>query len=592
MSFTGFELRQKFLDFFEKKGHTIVSSSSLLPPDASVLLTTAGMQQFKDYFLGKKSPYGNRVASSQKCFRTSDIEEIGDSTHLTFFEMLGNFSFGDYFKEEAIEYAIEFLTEEIGFKREKLWFTIFKGVKKPSLVPKDLESKEIIKNLGFPEERISEFGMEDNFWGPTGKTGPCGPTCEIHYELTKMPCKRGKKCIPNCDCGRFIELWNLVFNQYNKRGDGKLEKLKQQGVDTGAGLERLAMVSQEKDSVFGTDLFQPIIKEIEISEGENIQKKRIIADHVKGAVFLISDDVLPSNIEEGYILRRVLRRAIRFGKLLELPEGFLIPLVKKVIEIYKDSYPKVKSKQTDILTVVQKEREKFEQALEQGIKETTSEISNVNEILPGEKAFHLYSTYGVPLEFIEELAKRQNKKVDKKGFKKALRKHKQVSRAGIEKKFGGVGIKQAKTEKEKKKVIQLHTATHLLQAGLREVLGEHVRQKGSDINAERLRFDFSHPQKLTDEEIKKVKDLVNQKIEGSLKVRKREVPLKQALESGALTVPGADYPDKVNVYSIGDFSEEVCAGPHVKNTSKLGEFEIIKEESSSAGVRRIKAILK
>ncbi len=588
MSLTSFELRKKFLEFFNKREHTIVPSSSLLPSDPSVLLTTAGMQQFKEYFLAKKSPYGNRVVSFQKCFRTSDIEEIGDKTHLTFFEMLGNFSFGDYFKKEAINWGIEFLIEKLGLEKKKIWFTVFKGNKK---VPKDLKSKEIIKEMGFPEEKISEFGEEDNFWGPTGETGPCGPTCEIHYELTQESCKKGKECVPNCDCGRFIELWNLVFNQYNKKEDGKLEKLKQQGVDTGAGLERVAMVCQNKSSVFETDLFEPIIEEIGISK-EKAKEKRIIADHIKGAVFLISDGVFPSNLKEGYVLRRILRRATAIGKLQGLPDNFFAPLAKKIIETYQNVYPELKAKQSKILTVIQKEREKFEEALEEGIKETVSELERTEEYLSGKKAFYLYSTYGIPLEFIEELAQRKNKKVKKEEFKEASKKHKEVSRAGAEKKFGGVGIEQVKTEKQRDKVIQLHTATHLLQAALREVLGDHVRQKGSDISPQRLRFDFSHSKKLTKEEIKKVEDLVNKKIKDDLEVKKTEMSFKKALESEALAVLGANYPEKVSVYSVDDFSKEICAGPHVNRTSKLGKFKIIKEESSSASVRRIRAILK
>lgn len=547
-------------------------SSSLLPIDSSVLFTTAGMQQFKEYFLGKESPFGNRVTSSQKCFRTSDIEEIGDTTHLTFLEMLGNFSFGDYFKKESIEWAFEFLTKDCRLKKEKLWITVFEGDKN---VPEDKESREIWKELGFPKEKIHGFSREDNFWGPTGEEGPCGPTAEIHYELSKKPCSLGKKCLPNCKCGRFIELWNLVFNEFYQDRDKKLTPLKQKGVDTGMGLERLAMVVQEKPSVFETDLF---------STTPQSRAERIIADHIKGAVFLSAEGITPSNVEQGYVLRRILRRAIRYGKVLGVPKNFLIPLAQKVIEIYKEVYPEVKSKETDILTIIQNEEEKFEKTLERGIKELEKLISKNKDISGGE-AFDLYQSYGFPLELTEELAEEKGFKVDKTGFKKAIEKHQKISRAGREKKFGGVG-KEAGLE-----AVKLHTATHLMHQALRQVLGDHVKQMGSDITAQRLRFDFSHSAKMTEEEIKKVEEIVNQKIKQDLEVKKEEVSYKKAIKSGALAFFKEKYPETVSVYSIKGFSKEICAGPHVKRTSELGKFKITKEESSGAGVRRIRAVL-
>jgi alanyl-tRNA synthetase len=589
---TSQELRQNFLRFFEKKGHKIVPSSSLLPTDPTVLFTTAGMQQFKGYYTGKPSPYGNRVTSCQKCFRTSDIEEVGDSTHLTFLEMLGNFAFqNDYFKKEAIEFAYELLSSKFRVPSSRLWITVFKGDKN---VPADKESEKIWQEIGIPKERIFGFGREDNFWGPTGLEGPCGPTTEIHYDLQGKPCKKGKKCIPNCDCGRFVELWNLVFNEYYQDEAGKLTPLQQKGVDTGMGLERLAMVVQGKTSVFETDLFSPLM-EVIISnlkyqnskpqpKTQNFERsKRIIADHIKGAVFLASEGVFPSNVEQGYVLRRLLRRAIRFGKLLKLSDKFLIPLAKKVIEIYQDVYPELKSKEADILTAVQKEEEKFEKTLEKGLKQF-EKIANRGDI-QGEDAFHLYDTFGFPLELTKELAKEKGIKVDEKGFQRAFEKHREISRAGAEKKFGGIG-KEASHEATK-----LHTATHLLHQALREVLGEHVKQMGSDITPERLRFDFSHPEKLTPAEIKKVEDLVNQKIQENLEVKKEEMPYKRAVQSGALAFFKEKYPEKVTVYSIGDFSKEICAGPHVERTKDLGYFKIIKEESVGAGLRRIKAVL-
>ncbi|MBZ9577771.1 alanine--tRNA ligase [Patescibacteria group bacterium] len=569
---TSVELRKKFLKFFEKKGHKIVPSSSLLPTDPSVLFTTAGMQQFKSYFLGEKSPYGNKVASCQKCFRTSDIEEVGDIAHLTFLEMLGNFSFGDYFKKESIEWALELLTETCGLKKENLWITVFKGDKE---VAEDKESREIWKKLGFSEERIYGFSREDNFWGPTGEEGPCGPTTEIHYDSTGKPCSLGKKCLPNCKCGRFVELWNLVFNEFYQDRDKKLTPLKQKGVDTGMGLERLAVVVQKKPSVFETDLFSLIPQS---------RAERIIADHIKGSVFLASEGIIPSNVEQGYILRRILRRAIRYGKILKMPKNFLIPLAQKVIEIYKEVYPEVKSNEADILTVIQNEEEKFEKTLERGLRKLEKLISK-NKDISGEEAFDLYQSYGFPLELTEELAEEKGFKVDKTGFEKAIEKHQEISRAGREKKFGGVG-KEAGLEATK-----LHTATHLLHQALRQVLGEHIKQMGSDVTSQRLRFDFSHSAKMTEEEVKKVEEIVNQKIKQDLEVKKEEMSYKEAIKSGALAFFKEKYPERVSIYSINKFSKEICAGPHVKRTSELGKFKIIKEESSGSGIRRIKAIL-
>jgi alanyl-tRNA synthetase len=570
-------LRKGFLDFFEKKGHKVVSSSSLIPKDPTVLFTTAGMQQFKEYFLGKSSPFGNKVTSCQKCFRTSDIEQVGDASHLTFLEMLGNFSFGDYFKEEAIKYATDFLVKQLGLEKEKIWITVFRG---EGDIPEDKESKKIWQSLGFPQKRIYGFSRKDNFWGPTGLEGPCGPSSEIHYDLTGKPCEKGIDCVPNCECGRFLELWNLVFNEYYQDEQGRLTPLKQRGVDTGMGLERLAMVSQKKKSVFETDLSQPIMKEI---SGDNKRAKRIITDHLKSSVFIISEDILPSNLERGYVLRRLIRRIIRFGKLLNLPQNFLIGLIPKVIEVYKDVYPEIEPKKTEIMTAFQNEAEKFEKTLEKGLKQFKKVSKKGN--ISGVDAFHLYDTYGFPLELTEELAKEKGLKVDKEGFQRAFGKHQEISRAGAEKKFGGIG----KTASYK--AIKLHTATHLLHQALREVLGSHVKQMGSDITSERLRFDFSHSQKMTEEEIKKVETLVNQKIKEDLEIKKEKMPLEKAQKIGALAFFKEKYPERVIVYSINNFSKEICAGPHVKRTSELGIFKITKEESSGANIRRIKAIL-
>lgn len=589
------DIRQKFLDFFERKGHKIVPSSSLIPTDPSVLLTTAGMQQFVPYLSGEKDvleDFGTRhLASVQKCFRTPDIEEVGDDTHHTFFEMLGNWSIGEdpqrgYFKEGAIKLALEFFVKELGLEKNKFWITIFKGEKG---VPRDEESLVIWQKYGIPRKKIVEFGLEDNFWGPTSTIGPCGPCSEIHYDRGEKFGCRESGCGPNCQrCDRFIELWNLVFMEYNKEKDGSYRKLPQRNVDTGIGFERLVAVLQDKESAYETDLFWFIIRKMEEISGrryrENKRDFRIIADHIRGAVFLISDGVLPSNVEAGYILRRILRRAMRAGKQLQLPKNFLLPLTQKTIDIYLNIYPELKSCQADILTVLQNEEEKFEKTLEIGIKET-SQILKKGDIT-GEEAFHIYESYGFPLEMIEEMAKEKGKRlINKKGFYRAQKKHQEISRAGVKKKFGGIGVGATYA------ATKLHTATHLLHAALREILGEHVKQTGSDITPQRLRFDFTHDRKMTKEEIEKVECLVNQKIKDNLEVKKTEMRYQEAIDSGALAFFKEKYPEKVTVYSINNFSREVCAGPHVHRTSELGRFKIKKEESSGAGIRRIRAVL-
>ena len=563
------ELRDNFLKFFRQRGHRVVSSSSLIPEDKSVLFTTAGMQQFKPYYLGKKSPFGKNVASCQKCFRTSDIEEVGDERHLTFFEMLGNFSFGGYFKEKAIVFAFDYLTSFLRFPVSKLRVTVFEGDEN---LPRDEQSAEIWKRFGFSEEKgnLKFCSREDNFWGPTGREGPCGPTTEVYYGD--------------------IEIWNLVFNEYYRDESGLFTPLEQKGIDTGMGLERLATAVQEKSNVFETDLFSPIIRRLKRGDVEAVGKgERIIADHIKGSVFLISEGILPSNLGRGYVLRRLLRRAIRYAGILRLPETSLISAAKEAIGIYKDVYPDLLSKSADILTVIQKEREKFEKTLKKGVKELELKIGRLQKQglkeISGKTAFDLFQSYGFPLEITEEIAKEKGFSVEKEGFEREFKRHQEISRAGAEKKFGGVG-REAGIEERK-----LHTATHLLQAALRKVLGEKVRQMGSDINSERLRFDFSFPRKMTREEIKKTEALVNQKIEEDIEVKRKIMSYEEAVNSGALAFFKEKYPQKVSVYTIGGFSREICAGPHVGRTSELGHFKIVKEESSGAGVRRIKAIL-
>jgi len=488
------EIRKRFLEFFKKKKHKIVSSFSLIPDDPSVLLTTAGMQQFKRYFLEEPSPYGNRVASCQKSFRTSDIEEVGDERHLTFFEMLGNFSFGDYFKEEAIKLAFSFLFEELKLDVRECYFTVFEGNNE---IPFDEESFMILKKLKIPESKIKKMPKEENFWGPTGLEGPCGPTVEIYYQE--------------------LEIWNLVFNEYFQDKNGKLTPLKQKGVDTGMGLERIAKVMQKSPTVFETDLFSPLIKEI---SGNNERVKRIIADHIKASVFLISEGILPSNKDKGYVLRRLIRRIIGLEKRLNLPSDFLIELVPRVTAIYKDVYPEIKSKETDVIDIIRNEIKKFEKTFAKGLKQFEKIASKGN--ISGFDAFHLYDTYGFPMDLTDSLAEIKGLKVDKKGFEVEFEKHKEISRVGVERKFGGVGENAGKEE------TKLHTATHLLHQALRSVLGDHVKQVGSDINSERLRFDFSYSEKMTTEQVQRVEDLVNQKINNDLEVIKEEMSFEEA----------------------------------------------------------------
>lgn len=582
------EIRKKFVNFFKERGHTIIPGTPLTFPDPTILFVNAGMVQFKPYFLKEKEPPARRIVNYQKCFRTVDIEKVGtNGRSLTFFEMLGNWSIGDYWKKEAIEFAFEFLTRVLKISKEKLWVSVFRGEKG---IPPDEDSERIWKSVGISKEKIVKLGMEDNFW-IGGPVGPCGPCTEIYYDLGEGVGCQKKECHPGCDCDRFLEIWNLVFMEYYKDEKGNLSLLPLKNVDTGAGLERLATVLQNKTNVFETDLFKPIIDELYQLKGpgpENKKAERIIADHVKGAVFLISDGVLPLNVEKGYVLRRILRRAIRYGRILSLPKNFLIPLAKRVAEIYKDVYPEVKSKESEILSVIQNEEEKFEKTLDRGLKkfEKMWEKGNFSSASQsGRAAFDLFQSYGFPLELTAEMVKERRGTVNVEAFKKALQEHKEVSRAGAEKKFGGIG-KEPIYEATK-----LHTATHLLHAALRKVLGETVKQMGSDITPERLRFDFSFQRKLTSEEIKKVEELVNQKIKDGMKVKKEEMDFEEAIKLGALAFFKEKYPKRVTVYTIGDFSKEICAGPHVKNTKELGRFRIIKETTSGADIRRIIAIL-
>jgi len=593
-----FELRKLFLDFFMERGHKVVPSSSLLPTDPSVLFTTAGMQQFSLYLSGKKDPVkdfnSRHIATCQKCFRTGDIEEIGDDTHHTFFEMLGNWSIGQdetgYFKEGAIKYALEFLVDTLKLDKNRIHVTVFQG---EGNIAKDEEAINLWLKYGIPMERIKLCSKKDNFWGPVSATGPCGPCSEIHYDRgEELGCGR-PDCGPNCEhCKRVVEIWNLVFMQYFKNEAGEYELLSQTNIDTGIGFERLLSLLNQTSASYETDIFAGVISKLEELSGkkylENKKAFRIISDHIRSSVFVISDGVEPSNLGQGYILRRLLRRVVRYGKALGLSSQFYVPLVDLVIDKYKDVYPNILARKEEIIEVIKKEENKFEATLEKGLSVIEKMLLTKKE-LTGEEVFDLYQSYGFPLELTQEIALEKGITINVDEFNVALEKHQSISRAGAEKKFGGVG-KDAGEEGAK-----LHTATHLLHAALRKVLGDHVQQMGSDINAERLRFDFKHTQKMTPEEIKQVEDLVNLKIQENLEVKKEEMDLDKALNSGAIAFFKEKYPDKVNVWTMlntqtGEvFSKEICAGPHVEKTSQLKSFKIIKEESSSAGVRRIKA---
>ena len=579
------EIRNKYLEFFKKHGHAVIPSASLIPEnDPSVLFTTAGMQPLEPYLLGEKHPAGKRLTDYQKCVRTNDIDEVGDNRHLTYFEMLGNWSLGDYFREESIQMSYEFLTQELNIPAEKISVTCFEGDKDCS---RDTLTAECWKKAGIPEERIYYFGKDDNWW-IAGETGPCGPDTEMFYDTGKPKCS--PECNPSCGCGKYVEIWNNVFMEFYKDENGEYSKLKQHNVDTGLGLERMAMLLQGKETPFETELFAPIMdKLVELQKVDNIASRRIVAEHLRSSMMIICDGGRPSNVDRGYVLRRLIRRMVRHMNKLQISLDELVTLIDLNVENLKEMYPALETNKETIKTVIIEEKDKFVKTLVKGEKEFSKEIDTVKQqnknIVPGKIVFRLYDTYGFPPEVTEELAAENGMKIDKEGFTKLFKEHQEKSRAGAEQKFKGGLASTGEME------TKYHTATHLLNAALKQVLGSHVHQRGSNITAERMRFDFSHPAKMTDEEKKATEDLVNEWIKEAIPVEHLEMKKDEAIRLGAEAMFIEKYGDIVSVYKIGDKSIELCGGPHVHNTSELGHFKIKKEESSSSGVRRIKAIL-
>ena len=648
---TSNELRAMFLKFFQDKGHQLIPSASVIPEnDPTVLFTTAGMHPLVPYLMGQKHPMGTRLTDVQKCIRTGDIDEVGDMSHLTFFEMLGNWSLGDYFKKEMIPWSWEFLTSEeyLGLPKDQLAFTVFEGDQD---CPRDEEAANLWRSCGVKDDHLFYLPKEHNWWGPAGVTGPCGPDTEM-FMIVKKPC--GPDCSPACHCGAYLEIWNDVFMQYNKQADGTFVPLSQKNVDTGMGLERTVCVLTGKKSVYETDLFEGILAKIaELSHheyGENEETTRafrIIADHMRTSTFILGDPraVTPSNVDQGYILRRLIRRAVRFGMSLDMPAGFTAEIAKVIIAQYAHVYPELEQNSEFVLTQLILEEERFQKTLKQGMKEFDKVLGNIQrtrataealiaaddavavahdmierkqlrpspDMVPiieaakagdaaqvkataqtlldslgtmdGRSAFRLYDTYGFPIELTIELAKEHDLKVDEEDFAQRFKQHQETSHAGAEQRFkGGLADHSVQTA-------CLHTATHLLQAGLRKVLGDEVHQKGSNITAERLRFDFTFGRRVTPEELQEVEAFVNEAIQAKAPVIKEEMTVAEAKEQGAMGLFESKYGERVSVYTMGKFSKEICGGPHAVNTGDLVSFKIQKEESSSAGVRRIKAVI-
>jgi alanyl-tRNA synthetase len=585
---TAKELRRMYVNYFTERGHCEIASASLLPDnDPTVLFTTAGMHPLVPYLLGESHPQGKRLTNIQKCIRTCDIDEVGDDTHLTFFEMLGNWSLGDYFKEESISLSFEFLTSVLNIPVERLAVTVFGG---DEMVAKDDETAKLWKSKGLTDDRIFFYGREENWWGPVGVTGPCGPDTEIFYDMGKEPC--GKDCGPACHCSKYVEIWNNVFMEYNKKSDGSYELLQDKNVDTGMGMERVLTILHGKDNVYETELFIPVMNKLKslthIPYSEETKSDfRIICEHSRAIAFILGDPkrILPSNTEQGYILRRLIRRTIRLNKKYGFPDNILCDLVSVIIQQYKEVYNELGDSHDFILEQIEKESCLFRKTLDSGLKKAERYFKSLqeDEVLSGELAFKLYDTFGFPIEFTMELANERGVKVDTINFEQRFKDHQEKSRQGAEGKFKG-GLADASIQ-----TARLHTATHLLNSALRKVLGDDIFQRGSNITEERLRFDFSFDRKLTAVELNEVSRIVNEAIEKSIVVKCEEMSLEEARQLKAIGIFDNKYGDRVKVYTIPGYSKEICGGPHASNTNELGRFIIIKEEASSAGVRRIKA---
>ena len=591
---TSGELRSMWLNFFKSKGHAVIPSASVIPEnDPTVLFTTAGMHPLVPYLLGSKHPAGTRLTDVQKCIRTGDIDEVGDASHLTFFEMLGNWSLGDYFKKEMIAWSWEFLTspEYLGLDKDKLAFTVFEG---EGDIPRDEEAANYWMENGVKKENIYFLPREHHWWGPAGQTGPCGPDTEMFIIKDQPPC--GPNCSPACSCGRFLEIWNDVFMQYNKTADGQYVPMAKKNVDTGMGLERTVCTLNGCKTVYETDAFTGIIAKISELSGKHYDDDeattrafRIVADHLRTSTFIMGDPrgVSPSNVDQGYVLRRLIRRAVRFGMELGMPEGFTAEIGKVVIEQYAEVYPELKQNEAFVLEQFKLEETRFARTLRQGEREFEKAVSRMGEskVIDGMVAFNLYATYGFPIEMTRELAREHGLTVDEAGFEKHFAEHQKSSHAGAEQRFkGGLADSSAQSAR-------LHTATHLLHAALRRVLGDEVAQKGSNITPERLRFDFSFGRKVTKDELAQVEALVNEWIKADVPVVMTETTVEDAKKEGAIGLFESKYGERVRMYTMGEYSKEICGGPHASHTGELVSFKILKEESSSAGVRRIKAVI-
>lgn len=587
------DLRRSYIDFFKTCDHAEIFGASLIPEnDPSVLFTTAGMHPLVPYLLGEKHPQGKRLTDCQKCLRTGDIDEVGDASHLTFFEMMGNWSLNDYFKKESIHMSHEFLTEVLHIPQSRIYVSVFGG---DSSVPRDVETHDIWASLGYPEDHIHFLSRAENWWGPAGETGPCGPDTEIFFDTGKPACS--PECGPSCNCGKYVEIWNNVFMEYNKTADGNYEKMPIRNVDTGLGLERVLSIVNGVKSVYDTELFTPIIKKISDITGISYNNDdsdivfafRVIADHMRAATFILGDDkaVTPSNVDQGYVLRRILRRTMRYLRKLNAPTGAMTEISKVIVKNYCDVYTELKRNESFIYEQLQKEETTFGRTLENGMKVATKALNKLpaGATVDGETVFKFYDTFGFPLEFTHELAAEKGLSIDVEGFNRRFKEHQELSRLGAEKRFKG-GLADTTVE-----TARLHTATHLLNGALRKVLGNSIYQKGSNITAERLRFDFSFDRKMTSEEIDEVSRIVNEAIHEDIPVVCEEMTVDEAKAAGAVGVFGDKYGERVKVYTIGNYSKEICGGPHAEHTGELKCFKILKESSSSAGVRRIKAII-